>query len=90
MGAVDGVRFEADGTVVLGAALEPGGSTSGEWGVVDNQWRKTDTLWARVDNRQYLILFLRHNWSFLAVRCDDEKLFYGQYSGRPFPARALY
>ena len=89
-GEIDGVRFEADGSLALGAPLEPGGGTSGAWGVVDNQWRKTDTLWVRVDGRQYLVLFLRHNWAFVAVRCDDEAIVYGQYSGRPFPDRALY
>jgi len=89
-GTVDGVRFEADGSIALGAPLTPGGATSGQWGVVDNQWRKTDTIWALIDGRQYLVLFLRHNWSFVAIRCDDETIFYGLYSGRPFPDRALY
>lgn len=89
-GGIDGVRFEADGRFTLSVALEPNGGTSGEWGVVNNQWRKTDSIWARLDGRQYLILFLRHNWSFVAIRCDDETIYYGQYSGRPFPERALY
>lgn len=89
-GTVDGVRFEKDGTVTFASPLTPGGSASGQWGVVDCQWRKTDTLWVQVDQRQYLVLFLRHNWSFVAIRCDDEAIFYGQYSGLPFPDRSLY
>lgn len=88
-GSLERVRFGEDGSLDLGAPRAPGGSASGEWGVVNNQWRKNDTLWARIDGRQYLVLFLRHNWSFVAIRCDDEEISYGQYAGEPPSGRSM-
>lgn len=86
---VNGLRFGADGSLTLSAPVAGGTATQGEWGLVDNQWRKTDTLWVLLDGRQHLFVFIRHNWSFVAIRCDDEHVSYGQLEG-DIPPHVLF
>ena len=69
------VRFDGGG-----ALASPWGA--GTWGAVPSQWRK-DSLHVIVGGETYLLMFLSEKWAFVAVRCSDEHVSYGQLERYP-------
>ena len=76
-----GVTFEP-----RGALASPWGK--GTWGTVPSPWRK-DALHVRLAGRTYLLMFLSTQWSFVAVRCDDEEVSYGRLDVDEVPRQRL-
>ena len=52
----------------------------GTWGTVAGPWRR-DALHVQLNNATHLLMFLSEKWSFVAVRCSDERVTYGRLSG---------
>ena len=53
------------------------------WGTVPSPWRK-DSLHVQLPGKgYYLLMFLSEKWSFVAVRCRDERVSYGQLERYP-------
>ena len=75
------MRFESSGKLT-----SPYGE--GSWGTVPSPWRK-DSLHIILDGRTYLLMFLSEKWAFVAVRCDDEQVTYGQLQRADVPLKRL-
>jgi len=74
-------RFES-----LGKFVSPWGD--GTWGSVPSPWRK-DSLHVTLSGETYLLMFLSEKWSFVALRCSDEEVSFGQLRRLDVPSRRL-
>ena len=63
-----------------GALASPWGA--GTWGAVPSQWRK-DSLHVIVGGVMTYLLMFPEKWAFVAVRCSDEHVSYGQLERYP-------
>ena len=78
-------KFLPDGT--LGSSPPWGGAT---WGTVPSPWRKDTVHVTFPGNRgTHLLMFLSEKWSFVAVRCDNEKVTYGAVTRSEVPEKRL-
>ena len=73
--------------------FEPGGAFSspfgvGTWGVVPSPWRK-DALHVVMGEHTYLLMFLSEKWAFVALRCADEEVSFGQLTRPDVPSKRL-
>jgi hypothetical protein len=62
----------------------------GTWGTVPSPWRK-DSLHVTLPERggAYLLMFLSEKWSFVALRCEDERVSYGGLERQHIPDKRL-